>query len=205
MPDSLIEMSHSQYSTWNDCKRNWAFSKVDKAIPIPSIYAVLGSKWHTLMEDGFKGAKVEHPYFENAKECVQDEIIGVEQYVSGEKDGIKVRGYIDLLTKSQIIDWKFGKAPEDKPRESYFSQLQLYGFLLQGQYEKLYIAFPKAEKVFTFKYDEIQGREAFDKIVEAGKEIRDSKALEVKAEDQEATPGKLCYFCGFRDRCKDRK
>lgn len=206
-----MEISFSQAQTWKTCSRSWAYKYVNGYIGLPSIPSILGSRYHSEIEECLlQGMDSGNEYVQNAIDVVdalEFDHAYPEMYLEDIRDGIKVRGYADVIGKKDdnywVIDWKFpGKSPGSKPKKDHVDQVQLYAYLLGESDTTCVVAYPSHEKAFCLEADLVRGREVLDDIYEVGREIIDSGALKIKGEDQEPTYNYLCgAYCGFRDRC----
>lgn len=211
----LISMSFSQHNTYRRCKKAWAYDKVDGIKGIPGLAALRGTRYHEAIEACIKGdQKPNHQFIKNAF-SVLEKLDGFDPEVLLEQtsDGVHVRGYADIIggrnllagygfaAEKTVIDWKFpGKSPGNKAKPDHISQVNLYGYLAKA--DKGVVAYPEFGKYFEFDIDHDAGERTFDLLVEAGKEIRDSGALEISGADQEPTKNFLCAkHCSYRAIC----
>lgn len=209
MEELRYTISFSQANNFNQCARNWAWKKVDKLTEPISWYTFWGSRMHKQIEDLFSGENSRSANADNAFNFIHgfDEVkvLAVEKYVERVVDGIKLRGYIDLYFECDgdgyVVDWKSKASAPSEPSEDNWRQVQLYAFLTGAT--RVCIYYPEYDRFFIEVADPLIGLDVFDNILNTARTIIDTKAMEIKGDDQVATPNKNCFFCPWQDRCNE--
>ena len=210
-------ISFSQGNTWNECKRKFAYDKVDKLPRISSWALWNGSYVHDQIEKAIITGEPSIVESENALAflgSIGAKEIRTEQYVqSGVIDGIKLRGYVDAMFQYRIdgtgeygiciIDWKTKSKKPDTPSEANWDQVNLYAYLTNAKHVGIF--YPEHCLEFIEEADLERGKAVLDRCISAGKEILESNALEIKGDDHEYTINEFCFFCQYQNRCKNNR
>lgn len=223
MDSDLITMSFSQMSTYRRCKKAWAFDKVDKHSGIPGLASIRGTRFHSAIESCVaEETESKNPYVQNALKLLKSfDEVKPEVYLEHIEDGVKVRGYADIIATDYIdvsgsedsdtyagpdredvtvIDWKFPLKKPGSCKPDHKRQLNLYALLTDA--ETCQVVFPEYDKAYKFYADHEVGREVLQDCIDVGVEIRDTKANETSGFDTEGTYNYLCKaYCSHRAIC----
>lgn len=214
-------ISFSQANTFNTCRRNWSYQKVDQLKRLFSWYTYWGSRVHKQIEDAFLGedkAPRSTPA-QNAYNFVHNKHDAVDIFVETELrsevvDGVQIRGFADIIF-TQIIelapgpkmsvrtlaDWKTKASSPDAPSAENWNQVQLYAYL-HGGIDQVCIYYPEYDKAYYREANSIVGKQVHDELMFTGQLIlNDEKIRTTKGDDQVATPNKNCFFCDHQARC----
>lgn len=129
---------------------------------------------------------------------IDEEILGVEERVEFEMDsfgGIGATAIMDVITERRIIDWKTGN--RRKPEEA------IQGALYALAYRARYGEYPERVEFVYLKHEE---KGVISKDPKAMKMLLDwlSSLLDAKESGEfPATPGDICYWCGYEPFCGD--
>ena len=135
-----IFISASQINTWRECKRKWAWSRLDGVEGERNVYAEKGVVIHEMLEAWLKEAKpIDLDYVHTLsdettfkpgpiaaaglKHLPQPKTCGTERYISVQTEKVKYRGYIDFDDKNRSLplvgdhkttgDFKWAKTEDD--------------------------------------------------------------------------------------------
>jgi CRISPR/Cas system-associated exonuclease Cas4 (RecB family) len=204
------------------CERRWWFRYV-KGLDEPQTgNQELGETLHALIEERLKTGKtpaVEHEaaglYLAGQamiESVAQRKIIGIEMPVAGfALDGVRVQGFVDLVTEDGIIDWKtssdinrYGKTEMDLAKDT---QMIIYALAMHSDLESVKLAHGqfqtrgrKATNFVEVKVTQKHLAEHRDKVIIPLVQKMKSAAAETDVTKLPRNE-KSCFNCAFNTHC----
>jgi RecB family exonuclease len=131
----------------------------------------------------------------------QPNVVSVECRVPFATDrvdhGYGFDGYVDVVTETEVWDWKTGKSDGKNLDETLQGAVYMIGFLAHtGRLpEQIHFVYLKEEKV--------RSREPSDEMYDAMVEKARSLMQAVDTNIFPAKPGDPCYWCGYEVHCSE--
>ncbi len=200
-------ISFSQASTYNICKRSWAYTYIDQLPRVENYYTYFGSKMHKTIEQSILEGKAKSPEaivtlaMLESKEATN---IKVEEHVKGEViDGVQARGFVDLIFTSKgesyLYDHKSKASKPKAPTSENWDQVNFYAHITNT--ENIGISYPQYNLLFEQPVDKSKAEEVYNRVIETGLQAKASLAAGVGGDFEEATVNPNCFFCSFKTRC----
>lgn len=149
-------------------------------------------------------------YFDNFNGFEDYEVIAVEKEVLFEIEGIKIKGFIDVLARDKegnlhIIDHKSSdpKSAESEKAKEYWKQMALYSIPIKEEYG----VYPKQLHINAFRKQQWFKKNLEEQdIVDVKKWVVDTvKKISEEENWLPCSDGYFCNFiCGYRGTCEYR-
>jgi putative RecB family exonuclease len=135
----------------------------------------------------------------------QIDVVATEQFVSAKLGDAPVRGIVDRLERDNdgnlvVSDYKTGRVPDARFRESKDRQLTMYAAMLAEQGETPVLGrllFTSHHTQLLVQFDEVRIADAIDTVSTAWNQITDAFEQDRWPE----RPGALCGWCPFVEEC----
>lgn len=150
----------------------------------------------SMFQDGLDYLEVAARYIDSR----DVDIVGIEEEMaySLARDDVNARvtGIMDVATENEIWDWKTGTIRDDTGVDE-----TIQGAIYMRGYEKEHGEPPDAVRFVYLKEEKERKVEPNDETWDSMLKYARSLMKGIRNEDYEASPGDLCYFCGYEGYC----
>jgi hypothetical protein len=104
-------------------------------------------------------------------------------------------GYVDVVTETEVWDWKTGKSEGKSLDET------LQGAVYMAGYAQHMGRLPEQIHFVYLKEEKVRSREPSDEMYEAMVEKAENLLLAIETDNLPANPGDPCYWCDYETHC----
>ena len=144
-------------------------------------------------------------YF-NLEDPTEIEPIGREKYLEDNIEDMRMRGILDRMDRNEngdlvIVDYKSGKAPAERYKESRFFALKIYALLIYQELgempKELKLIYLRNSKIHTIPFDEEVLEDIRNEILNIWEDIK----VAFKTNQFPTQTNPLCDWCSFKSIC----